>query len=174
MKGSPSVLIVIFLLAVSFLLGPKLLDVARLGFLPPSPSATPAVPSDVPDLMPVFANATDKKKAADHNLIAAKLCASIAEAIRQDQALETPGFKYGVELNDLRLASLQYLLKGWKFSADYPQFDAVVSGYLIKKTSGADGELTPQMRDQWAQAFDDLSKGFYKTYLDLFRSTGGK
>jgi len=175
MKGSPSVLIVVFILAIGFLIGPKLLDVARLGFSPPSPSATPAaVPADVPDLMPVFANAADKKKAADHCLIAAKLCASIGEAIRQDQALEIPGFRYGVELNDLRLASLQYLLKGWKFSSEYPQFDSIVSGYLIKKTEGAEGELTPQMRDQWAQAFDDLSKGFYKTYLDLFRQTGSK
>lgn len=167
-------IIIVFVLAAGFLFGPKLLDAGRLGFLPPSPSATPTVPNDVPDLNTIFANAKDKKQAREHCQIASRFCASIAESIRQDQALEVPGFKFGVELNDLRLASLQYLLKGWKFSSEYPQFDSVVSGFLTKRTAGAEGELTPQMRDQWATAFDDLSKGFYKTYLDLFRETGGK
>lgn len=143
-------------------------------FSPPSQLPAPEVPKDVPDLLPVFSGSADLKRAREDAQIASRLCASIAEAIRQDQALDKPGFRYGVELNDLRLASLQYLLKGWKFSDSYKDFDNVVGGFLSKRTAGAEGELTVQTRDQWADAFDDLSKGFYRVYLDLFRKTGGK
>jgi len=174
MKNSPAVLVIIAVLAIGSLFAKQLQGVGSWGLSPPSPTVTPVVPSDVPDLTPVFASAADQKQAREHCLIASRFCASIAEAIRQDQALETPGFKYGVELNDLRLASLQYLLKGWRFSDNYSTFDTTVSGFLIKRTEGAVGELTPQTRDQWADAFDDLGKGFYRSYLVLFKNTGGK
>jgi hypothetical protein len=175
MNKSTAATIVLFLLGIGSIFGPKLLELGESGFLTPSTiTPIPEVPKDVPDLTPVFATSTDQKKAREHAMIASRLCDSIAQAIRQDQALEVPGFKYGVELNDLRLATLQYMLQGWKFGDTYKSFDPTVSAFLIKRTAGAEGELTPQMRDQWADAFDDLGKGFYKTYIDLFKATGGK
>ena len=172
MKASPTVLVVVALLAIGSFVWNRLPGVD--GWVsPPSPAVTPVVPSDVPDLTPVM-QSENPKQAREHALIAARFCAAIAEAIRQDQALETPGFQTGVELNDLRLVSLQYLMKGWKFSDHYKDFDKTVGGFMGQRTAGMEGQLTLKSRESWAQAFDDLSAGFHRTYLDLFKATGGK
>ena len=174
MKFSPTSIFFVAVLAVGSIFLDKL-PVIGGWFSPPSSNRpSPSAPSDLPDLLTVFKSSGDLKQAREHSLIASRLCATLAESIRQDQALEPPGFTTGFELNELRLASLQYLLKGWKFGDTYKNFDATVGGFLSQRTKGAEGELTIESRDQWAKAFDDLSVGFYNVYLDLFRVTGGK
>lgn len=123
----------------------------------PSPLPTPP-PPDGPNFIPAFRSTEDKAQAREHALALASICEAIADHIEYDAAKPDPRLKTGVQLDDLRLTTREYRMKGWSFGTTYPDLGPAMNSYLTAAVGTSGGPLTPEQRTAWVKAFRTLHR----------------
>lgn len=141
------------------------------GLIPFTPRPEPAVvapPADVPDFSAIFSSNPDHREAKAHLEMSAELFASLARGIEFDESLGQMRLNRSGDVEDVRMLSVHYFMRGWSFSQMYPSFGEKVGAFLDARC-GKDGEgnLTTEARAKWKQAYRDLELGSIAAHRKL-------
>lgn len=131
--------------------------VAWLAFRPVGNAPAPLPRPAGPDLVAAFAVNDDRDEAQQHAHVFATICTSLAECIEYDGQRPEPRLKTGVALDDLRHAFRQSRMKGWSFTAKYPDLAPAVETALTSAIGTSGGEITPDVRQKWVAALRQLA-----------------
>jgi hypothetical protein len=135
------------------------LAIAAVAWLVFSANQTaPGTKPEGPDLLPAFKQTDNFGQARQDAEQLAALCDSIADAIEYDGARgEQSRLTTGVQLDNLRRWSREYLLRGDSFGTKYPQLPEVIGKYLDNQVGTKGGPVDIELRKRWVTSHRQLA-----------------
>lgn len=110
-----------------------------------------------PDLTAAFSQTSSTAQATMDARQFAALCSSLADMMEYDGKRSEPRLLTGVQMDDLRRWSREYLQTGSSFGSRYPRLPELVGSYLDEKIGKSGGPVTPESRAAWVSAHRQLS-----------------
>jgi hypothetical protein len=114
-------------------------------------------PESVGILGKAFSTNDDRAQASRDAKRFGKLCASLADDIEDDAKLQSPFFKTGVQLDELRRRARIYMFRGTSLSAKYPGLPVAVDTLLTARVGTSGGPIDNEQRRKWVAAFRELA-----------------
>ena len=112
---------------------------------------------DGPDLTAAFSQSNSSSQASTDARQFAALCSSLADMMEYDGKRQEPRLLTGVQMDDLRRWSREYLQTGSSFGSRYPKLPELVGTYLDEQLGKSGGPLTPESRSKWVATHRQLS-----------------
>ncbi len=119
----------------------------------PGPAPTPTPPAAI-DLVGAFQGAN----AADDAATLAAMADEIASVIEWDGEQESPALKTGRALDELRTRTREFMCRGESLGEKHPAMRQKVSDYLDEQLGNSGGEVTPEQRAKWVNAYREISR----------------
>lgn len=117
------------------------------------PAPAPYEPTAI-DLRGAF----DGPDAARDCAVVAAMASEIADVIEWDGMQSEPLLTTGVALDQMRTRTREFLCRGESLGEKYPLLRQKVASYLDEQVGNDGGELTPEARDKWVNAYRDIAR----------------
>lgn len=124
----------------------------------PIPDSKPSI-----DLVTVFQDSPNSREARQDAARFADLCEALSEQLAYDGTLTPPRILTGVQVDDLRRWSREYVLRGESLSRKYPKMGGVMEEYMIKMVGEKDLPMDTlidgvPLRQKWVDSFKEIAK----------------
>jgi hypothetical protein len=122
----------------------------------PSPQVDPKRPEG-PELYSAFSKNPNKIQAATDAAQFGELTASIAEMLLYDGQQTEPRIVTGVQLDDLRRWTRDYVTQGQKYQSRYPELAETIKAYLDQHAGKSGGPLDSHKRMAWSKCLTEIA-----------------
>lgn len=96
--------------------------------------------------------------ASEDASIVGNMCLEIADEVEWDGHAATPIYRTGVAVDDLRKTVRVLRCRGISIGDRQPSARDVIASYLESKVGTHGGDLTPEQRAAWVEAFRDVGQ----------------
>jgi hypothetical protein len=122
--------------------------------------SAPAGPAPTPPQPPAIdlAGAFQGESAADDAATLAAMADEIASVIEWDGKQESPALNTGRMLDQLRTRTREFVCRGESLGEKHPAMRQKVSDYLDEQLGNSGGEVTPEQRAKWVNAYREISR----------------
>ena len=112
-----------------------------------------------PDLVPAFRQTDKPDQAREDARSLCAFCDALAATIEYDGARgDQARLTTGVQLDNLRRWSREYMLRGESLGTRYPKLPEEIGKYLDQAVGTAGGPIDADARKKWVQAHRDLAR----------------